>query len=74
VSTEVNFDSRFGQDLPNADMRRVIRELQELRDSYLRYMAATAEAITEIFLKGSVWARYTSPSWLKGALKPFANP
>lgn len=69
--SQLNFDAKFRMKIRDAEVSQVVNELMALRNSYLKYMGATAEAIFEIFPRGRVWSYGTVPYWLGDALNPF---
>lgn len=71
---DLNFESKFPQHLKNPSAGPILGDLQDRRDSYRRYMAATASVIRKVFPHGRVWAKQTVPGWVRDALKPFVNP
>jgi hypothetical protein len=68
---KTNFDARFRAAIKDTGAAAVVDELIELRKSYLRYMAAAAEAIDGVFPKGRLGTYHTVPSWLSETLRPF---
>lgn len=74
VPKHLNFESRFPQTTGDPVADSVLAELQERRDSYRRYMAATATVIRDKYPLGRVWAHATVPSWVSDALEPFTKP
>lgn len=71
---DLNFESRFEQEIKDPSTRAVLDELQQRRDSYRRYMAATASVIASVFPSGRVWLMQTIPRWVRAALDPFVGP
>jgi hypothetical protein len=67
---ELNFESRFEQELPDTESREVVGDLLDLRDSYRRYMAAAARSL-HVFVRGRLWVKGNTPGWLGDAFKPF---
>jgi hypothetical protein len=69
----INFESSFSQQSLTGTSGEVVSELKQRRDSYRKYMAATATVIQLIFIRGRVWgnAFATVPGWVGSALTPF---
>jgi hypothetical protein len=67
----VNLESPFPQNISGARERAVVTELQQRRDSYRRYMSATAVVLRDVFPRGRTWALATVPQWVEEALTPF---
>lgn len=73
VPRNLNFESKFPQEVPGNQAQQVLQELQERRASYRRYMAATAEVLIELFPRGRVWSKGTVPTWVAKAVEPFVK-
>lgn len=68
---DVSVDSAFPQHVTDPHAVSVLAELRERRDSYRKYMSATASVIRNVFPRGRTWAMVTVPRWIGDALVPF---
>jgi hypothetical protein len=74
IPKSVSVDSVFPQAVTDEQAVAVLMDLRDRRESYRKYMSATATVIRDVFPRGRTWSMATVPRWISDSLEPFIRP